>query len=123
MSKWRYLYRLGLNEYQSKCLCTLIKQGDMTAEEVSEEAEVPYSKVYSVLKNLEDMGMVISTEERPKRFVAKDEEKAIDFLINRKERELSRIRQEAMKAKKEFNAVKTADPENNIYRQTTLGFQ
>lgn len=122
MAKWRYLYRLGLNEYQSKCLSTLIRKGDMTAEEVSEEADVPYSKVYSVLKALEDMSLVISTEERPKRYISKHQEKAIDFLISRKERELSRIRQEAMKAKKEFESMKTAAGED-IYKQTTLGIQ
>lgn len=121
MDKWRYLYRLGLNEYQSKCVSVLIRDGDLTAEEISEEAGVPYSKIYSVLKRLEEMSLIISTEERPKRYIPKHQETVIDFLIHRKEREVSRIRREAMKAKREFESLKAADPQKGIYRQTTLG--
>lgn len=120
MTNWKTLYRLGLNEYQSRTMMSLVKKGDMNAQQASEESSVPYSKIYSILKSLQDMGLVVSTEGRPQRYIPKSEEHIVNFLISRKENELIRIRREAHRAKKQLQAVKFAGLENTIYQQKTL---
>ncbi len=120
MTNRKILYRLGLKEYQSKTLTALMKKGDMTAQKISEESTVPYSKIYTVLKSLQDMGLVVSTEERPQRYIPRNGEHVVNFLISRKESELSRIRREASRAKEKLCTMKSIDMTNTMYQQKTL---
>lgn len=120
MCYWRNLFKLGLSEYQAKCTVSLIKNGDLKAQEVSEEAEVPYSKVYSILKTLENMGLISSTQERPQRYISRSEEYIVNFLVSKKENELARIREQGRKAKRELKSVKSIGSDEQPYKQMTL---
>ncbi len=120
MCGWKPLTKLGLNEYQSKCLATLVKNSDMTAREVSQEAEIPYSKVYSVLNSLADMSLIVCTEGRPKKYIARDEEHIVSFLTSRKEREMVRIRKQAREAKEKLRTIKSTGSHGQIHEQQTL---
>lgn len=120
MEEWRLLFRLGLNEYQGKALACLIDRGDLTAQEVSEESGVPYSKVYSVLKSLSSMGLLIATGKRPKRYVSRSEEEVVNFLVNRKRMEFERIKKQGKVAKKELQAMKCVGPNQGVFKQQTL---
>jgi sugar-specific transcriptional regulator TrmB len=46
----------------------VLESGELTAMEISENANVPYSKIYEVLNSLKDKGWVKSTEERPTKY-------------------------------------------------------
>jgi len=120
MSKWKELFKLGLKEYQARCLACLIEKGDLTAQEISEEALVPYSKVYSTLKELENMRLLISTNERPKRYIARAKDEVISFFIERKRKELERIRKQGQIAKRKLQSKKAVEFNNAIYTQKTL---
>ncbi len=120
MCEWEELSKLGLQEYQARCLACLIENGDMTAQEVSEKSKVPYSKVYSILKELENMNLLISTKERPKRYISKTKEEIIDFFIERKRKEFERIRKQGRKAKQKLQSKKTIGSKESIYIQKTL---
>ncbi len=120
MEKWKKLCRLGLNEYQARALTCLVESEELTAEEVSEESGIPYTKIYSVLKNLQEMGMVITTEERPKKFIAKHKDEVIGSLIERKREKFELMRKQAMETKRKLGSTKFAGPQNKIYEQETL---
>jgi len=67
----RVLRELGLTVYESSVYLSLIERGVMTASEVSESANVPFSKVYEVLNSLERKGWLDVERGRPSRYFAK----------------------------------------------------
>ena len=71
---------LGLTNYQTRVLITLIKHGEAKASDVSELSGVPRSKVYMVLDQLVDLGFVDKIPGRPLRYKAKPPEEILDRL-------------------------------------------
>jgi len=59
------LREMGLNAYEIDTYLVLVSGGQMTAMEISEQAGVPYSKMYEVLNVLKEKGWIKSTESRP----------------------------------------------------------
>ena len=59
------LREMGLNAYEIDAYVVLLEGGKMTAMETSQEASVPYSKIYEVLNSLKQKGWVKSSESRP----------------------------------------------------------
>jgi HTH-type transcriptional regulator, sugar sensing transcriptional regulator len=59
------LHEMGLNAYEIDAYIVLLEQGQLTAMEVSEQANVPYSKMYEVLNSLKEKGWIKNTETRP----------------------------------------------------------
>jgi len=59
------LREMGLNAYEIDAYTALLEGGQMTAMEISQEAKVPYSKMYEVLNSLKDKGWIKSNETRP----------------------------------------------------------
>ncbi len=59
------LHELGLNAYEIDTYIVLLKGGQMTAMEISQQANVPYSKMYEVLNSLKEKGWIKSSETRP----------------------------------------------------------
>jgi sugar-specific transcriptional regulator TrmB len=56
---------MGLNAYEIDAYLVLLDGGQMTAMEISQQANVPYSKMYEVLNSLKDKGWIKSSETRP----------------------------------------------------------
>jgi sugar-specific transcriptional regulator TrmB len=59
------LHEMGLNAYEIDAYLALLEGGQMTAMEISQEAKVPYSKIYEVLNLLKEKGWIKSSESRP----------------------------------------------------------
>jgi sugar-specific transcriptional regulator TrmB len=59
------LREMGLNAYEIDTYMVLLEGGQMTAMEISQEAKVPYSKIYEVLNSLKEKGWIKSNESRP----------------------------------------------------------
>ncbi len=59
------LREMGLNAYEIDTYLALLEGGQMTAMEISQEAKVPYSKMYEVLNALKEKGWIKSSETRP----------------------------------------------------------
>jgi sugar-specific transcriptional regulator TrmB len=59
------LREMGLNAYEIDAYIVLLDGGQMTAMEISDQARVPYSKMYEVLNSLKEKGWIKSTESRP----------------------------------------------------------
>lgn len=62
------LHELGLNAYEIDAYLALLEGGEMTAMEISEKAQVPYSKIYEVLNSLKEKGWTKSGESRPTKY-------------------------------------------------------
>ena len=59
------LREMGLNAYEIDAYLVLLEGGQMTAMEISQQANVPYSKMYEVLNSLKGKGWIKSNETRP----------------------------------------------------------
>lgn len=56
------LKKLGFNEYEAKSYVSLVKQGPVTAYQVSKESGIPRARIYEVLGTLCDKGIVMKEE-------------------------------------------------------------
>jgi sugar-specific transcriptional regulator TrmB len=74
------LEKLGLSGYQAKTLVSLLKCGEAKASEVSELSGVPRAKVYEVLDQLADLGLVDKIPTRPVKFRARRPEEVVERL-------------------------------------------
>ncbi len=74
------LEKLGLSKYQTKVLISIMKCGEAKASEISELSGVPRAKIYEVLDQLVDMGLVDKVPSRPVRFRARKPEEVLGRL-------------------------------------------
>lgn len=80
---------LGVSSYEAQAYRGLLAIGSGTAQEVSEEAEVPMGRVYDALNGLESRGLVrVQTAGEPKRYAPVEPDAAVDRLIEARRREL-----------------------------------
>ncbi len=77
--------KLGLTDYEIKAYLALLMYGPFTAKELSIRTNLPYSRIYNVLNQLNMKGWTNKNEERPKKFIAKPPDEAV---------QTSRLRQE-----------------------------
>lgn len=76
----KMLHELGLTSYETAVYLSLVGEGVMAASEVSESANVPFSKVYEVLNNLERKGWIDVERGRPSRYFAKAPAEALEAV-------------------------------------------
>ena len=73
----RVLRELGLTDYETRAYLALLEYGVLTASQVSENANVPYSKVYETLTSLERKGWTETEQGRPGRHYPKAPSEAL----------------------------------------------
>jgi len=73
----RILRELGLTDYETRAYLALLEYGVLTASQVSENAGVPYSKVYETLTSLERKGWIETERGRPGRHYPKAPSEAL----------------------------------------------
>jgi sugar-specific transcriptional regulator TrmB len=78
---------LGLTGSEVKAYVALLRGGTMTANDVSREARIPYSKVYDALESLHRRGWVEEQKSRPIVYTAKPPDTALEELRSRQETE------------------------------------
>jgi len=84
------LEKVGLTSYEIKTFTSLIRNGELNASELSEKSTVPYSKIYEVLRVLEDKGWISSDDSRPTKYFAKSPNSALQTTKQRKEEEFAK---------------------------------
>jgi len=75
----RVLRELGLTEYETETYIALLKSGVLTASEVSEQSNVPYSKIYETLNALERKGWTEVQHGRPSKYFPKSPIEALSM--------------------------------------------
>ncbi|WP_137285437.1 TrmB family transcriptional regulator [Halorussus salinisoli] len=81
------LQNAGFSQYQSDAYLALVKQGASSATDVAEATSIPKSRIYDVLRDLEDEGYVETFEQNslharpsdPEEFLSELRTKAQDF--------------------------------------------
>jgi len=73
----KVLRELGLTDYETRSYLALLERGVLTASQVSENAQVPYSKVYETLTSLERKGWIETEHGRPTRYYPKAPSEAL----------------------------------------------
>ena len=84
----RILQEIGLTDYEIKAYVCLLSNPGVQASEVSKGSDVPVSKYYEVLSNLERKGWVESQNTRPSKYFPKSPSTALQALKMRMEAEL-----------------------------------
>lgn len=62
------LLNVGLTEYESRAYLTLIRNGNLTATEISKNGNIPRTKIYFVLENLVKKGLAIRVPGKFKKY-------------------------------------------------------
>ena len=91
----KVLRELGLTQYETRAYLALLDKGVLTASQISEYAEVPYSKVYEVLASLEKKGWIKTERERPSKYYPKSPSEALEVAKLRLE-EMTRSWEQAI---------------------------
>ena len=84
----RVLRELGLTEYETETYIALLKSGVLTASEVSDQSNVPYSKIYETLNSLERKGWIEAEHGRPSKYFPKPPVEALSMTRLRFEEKL-----------------------------------
>lgn len=84
----KVLQDLGLTDYEIKAYISLLTDPGRQASEISKDSDVPVSKIYEVLSNLERKGWVESQHGRPIRYYPKSPSTALQIFRMRLESEL-----------------------------------
>ncbi|QEE15429.1 TrmB family transcriptional regulator [Promethearchaeum syntrophicum] len=64
------LKEFGLTDYETRAFIALITNGISSAKELSDRTKIPYSRIYDVLVNLENIGFVNVISGRPMKYQA-----------------------------------------------------
>lgn len=74
----KVLNELGLTQYETRAYLALLDKGNLTASQISEYSEVPYSKIYEVLASLEKKGWIKAERGRPSKYYPKSPSEALE---------------------------------------------
>ena len=76
----RAMRELGLTNYEAQAYASLLELGPMPAGLISQSAQVPYSKIYEVLRSLESKGWIETEHGRPSKYYPKPPSVALDTI-------------------------------------------
>ena len=87
---------IGLTSYETRAYLALIQSGVMTASQVGERSDVPYSKIYETLNSLQRKGWIETKKGRPTRYYPKAPSEAFQATRLRLEESISLWNQAVM---------------------------
>lgn len=88
------LREFGLTDYEAKAYVTLVKYGEAAANQVSDRSGVPYTRVYDVLKELEEKKFVEVRRGRPSTYRPRPPSEATALFIEKINREFQKNQKE-----------------------------
>lgn len=110
-----YLHEMGLSKYESKAYLTVLQLGLTTATEIADSADIPQSRVYDVLDDLEEKGFVTVQPGRPKKFGPIEPEHAINHYVQYKRENFEQTLDQTQSVGEQF--VEELNEQNFQYRQ------
>ena len=82
------LINIGLTQYEAKAYAALIKQNNLTANEIIEMSGIPQGKIYSVLNDLINKGFCYFLPGPKKKYSANNPKQTIKKLIDENENKI-----------------------------------
>lgn len=86
------LKELGLNEYEVRAYLTLIKEGPLTAGELSTLSKVPQPRIYDIVRTLMSKGFVTTSQGRPKKVIPVDPKKVMEAMKRRYDEKIENLK-------------------------------
>ncbi len=99
------LQELGLSYYESKALGILFKK-KLSLKQLSKEAEIPFGKIYSVVKRLREKDLVKENNSRPKLVYVENVSEIMTRLIKEKQNKDKAIREKLREIATSIDKVK-----------------
>ena len=85
------LMKLGLTQNESKVYLYLNKSGSKIVKDISQDQKIPRTQTYHLLTVLQNKGIVTEISDRPTKFEGIELERALDILINYKQKKLKKF--------------------------------
>jgi sugar-specific transcriptional regulator TrmB len=89
------LVKLGLTSQQAKVYLALSMLQQASAKTISRTADIDRTEVYRAISGLQDIGVIEKIMAKPIEYKLISEEQGINFLIDRKKREVSNLEEKA----------------------------
>jgi len=86
------LNKLGFTNYEARAYLGLLRNNPATGYEISHQADVPRSVIYTILRKLEALGIIISIHEKPRRYIPLSPKQLISLLESDFSKRLSSLR-------------------------------
>ncbi|WP_196214061.1 TrmB family transcriptional regulator [Methanolobus vulcani] len=116
---------LGLTKYEASAYSTLLKEGVTGAQELSRKSDIPVGKVYEVLSNLNNMGLVEFQRSRPRKYKAVKPSIALNNLYTKKEEEtkneLENFKLKVTELESKFSDIAQPDHTELQFWATSIG--
>ncbi len=88
------LAKLSFTNYEARTYLGLLRNNPATGYEISHQANVPRSVIYSILRKLETMGVVISIHDKPRRYIPLSPKQLISLLESDFSKRVSSLRED-----------------------------
>jgi sugar-specific transcriptional regulator TrmB len=89
----RHLQKLGFSDYEARAYVALLRDYPATRYQLSQNASIPDSKIYEVVRRLQDKGVISGLQGRPPRFVPLSPQDLVDQLQRRTRESIDDLRQ------------------------------
>ncbi|MFA5303825.1 MAG: helix-turn-helix domain-containing protein [Candidatus Nanoarchaeia archaeon] len=89
-----FLRKLGLNKYECLSYLALLKEGAMSAYNISSKSQVPFGRIYDSLKILENKGLIEVIPGKPKKYLSRNPKNSISTLLDEKANDVESLRKE-----------------------------
>ncbi|MFB6076450.1 MAG: TrmB family transcriptional regulator [Candidatus Aenigmatarchaeota archaeon] len=100
---------MNMTDYESEIYTILLENGVCTAKKISELGNVPVTRVYEILKEMEENGLVSTMETRPKKYKIF----SLDGLKNLIKNKRRKMESEITRAEETFKKIKEEAPKPN----------
>lgn len=103
------LEEAGLTEYESRAYICLLKYGSMEGTQVAEKTKIPKTRVYDVLRSINEKGLASKIQDRPMKFRPIDPGKGLKALYERKQKRLQHIEEKALNSLENIDRIGKRD--------------
>ncbi|MCK4716859.1 MAG: TrmB family transcriptional regulator [Candidatus Marinimicrobia bacterium] len=88
------LLKLGFTSYEARTYLGLLRNNPATGYEISQQVNVPRSVIYTILRKLETMGIVISIHDKPRRYIPLSPKQLMSLLESDFSKRVSSLRED-----------------------------
>jgi len=101
--------QLGLTDYQSRVLYALLKKKSCKISDIASSSGVPNTRIYDVVNQLIEKKFVMKISDKPKAYRVRNVDQVLDTLLEEKNNEISKIKQDVSLMKEFFKFEDSMD--------------
>jgi sugar-specific transcriptional regulator TrmB len=93
MDKQAFFQQLGFSEYESKILASFVKLKSANPKQIHEDSFVPQNKIYQILKNFNNLGILAMIPGEVKRYKLINLQTFIDNKLKEKKNQIKQLKE------------------------------